>query len=591
MSDEEGNGANHPRRKRNNAEITSDISEDDISDVNDGAWEVDGEEVEEDDLDDESEEEIDHQRLANMTELEREMELAERAERQQQKRQRDELLRAASGRREKKETPPEEKKETTATVSRKSGREVREESRKKSAIEELKAARQKKSSETYLEKKLQEQEADYEYFSSADEEEDGMLSLEDEGIHRDFEDEEDEEEASYQEVKSIQVRRHKLEEWIVKPFFERTLPGCMVRLAAGNKKTPDGHNMYGPDGRPVIQYMAAKVSGLIEKDPGYYKYLHGSAPPWKSPYQFGEGKTSLWLRVTRGDSERIWPLAQVSNSSITEQEFSRYHQLCEQNKIAQISRGHVERVKSSLIAAENYVYTAEDVAKLLEEKRNKGGGSRRNAALEKARLERERDAAQQRGEMDVVVDLEREIEELATLSGKKQKSDALSALNKKNANLNFKTIISSGQVAEGNEKNGEESLDPFRRRVTRPIVYWNTSAAVSVNPNDDQATEIPLDANKDVSRVDEEDKRVHEVEWDDASFDVSLLDGVDPTIHNHHHDQKGQRLYSILLLGGKKRRLLSQKFLDDKYNSSGTARPISFFSLSEYEQHKNHYHY
>jgi len=42
MSDEEGNGANHPRRKRNNAEITSDISEDDISDVNDGAWEVDG---------------------------------------------------------------------------------------------------------------------------------------------------------------------------------------------------------------------------------------------------------------------------------------------------------------------------------------------------------------------------------------------------------------------------------------------------------------------------------------------------------------------------------------------------------------------
>lgn len=35
-------GANHPRRKRNNAEITSDISEDEISDVNDGAWEIDG---------------------------------------------------------------------------------------------------------------------------------------------------------------------------------------------------------------------------------------------------------------------------------------------------------------------------------------------------------------------------------------------------------------------------------------------------------------------------------------------------------------------------------------------------------------------
>lgn len=547
--------------------------------------------MEEDDFEDESEEEIDHQRLANMTELEREMELAERAERQQQKRQREELLRAASGRREKKEASPEEKKETAAAVSRKSGREVREESRKKSAIEELKAARQKKSSEMYLEKKLQEQEADYEYYSSAEEEEDGMLSLEDEGIHGAFEDDEDEEEASYQEVKSIQVRRHKLEEWITKPFFERTLPGCMVRLAAGNKKTPDGHNMYGSDGRPVIQYMAAKVSGSIEKEPGYYKYLHGSAPPWKSPYQFGEGKTSLWLRVTRGDSERIWPLAQVSNSSITEQEFYRYHELCEQNKVTQISRGHVDRVKSRLIAAENYVYTAEDVAKLLEEKRSKGGGSRRNVALEKARLERERDAALQRGEMDLVADLERDIEELTILSGKKQKADALSALNKKNANLNFKTIISSGQAAEGNEKNGEESLDPFRRRVTRPIVYWNTSAAINVNPHDNQAPEIFLDANKEDSNVDEENKRVQEVEWDDASFDVSLLDSVDPSIHNRHDDQKGQRLYSLLLLGGKKRRLLSQKFLDDRYSRSGATRPISFFSLKEYEQHKNHYHY
>lgn len=71
-----------------------------------------------------------------------------------------------------------------------------------------------------------------------------MLSLEDQGIHHAFE---DEEEASYQEVKSIQVRRHKLEEWIAKPIFERTLPRCMARFA-GNKKTPDGHNMYGLDG-------------------------------------------------------------------------------------------------------------------------------------------------------------------------------------------------------------------------------------------------------------------------------------------------------------------------------------------------------
>ncbi len=42
------------------------------------------------------------------------------------------------------------------------------------------------------------------------------------------EEEEEEEEAPYEEIKSITVRRHKLEDWVNEPFFEATLPGCMV---------------------------------------------------------------------------------------------------------------------------------------------------------------------------------------------------------------------------------------------------------------------------------------------------------------------------------------------------------------------------
>ena len=36
------------------------------------------------------------------------------------------------------------------------------------------------------------------------------------------------EDASYEEVLTIQVRRHRLEEWVDKPFFDRVLRGCMV---------------------------------------------------------------------------------------------------------------------------------------------------------------------------------------------------------------------------------------------------------------------------------------------------------------------------------------------------------------------------
>jgi len=407
--------------------------------------------------------EDDEERLAKMTELEREMELAERAERQQQKRQRAELLKAA-----KKQGP------------RRSGREVREEHKKKSAIEELKAARERKargersrihdfddddvSEKSHGRKKRDTYDDEMMSEEEEEEEEDGYTSGD--GYNND----DDDEEASYQEVKSIQVRRYKLEEWFDKPFFEKTLPGCMVRLAAGNKKSPTGETMYDDRYRPVVQYMAAKVVGLVEKEPGYYKYLNQSAAPWKSPYPFGPKgeKTSLWLRVMRGNSEKIWPLAQVSNSSITEQEFFRYHQQCEQNKTSQVTRGQVERVRTRLVAAENYVYSETDVSKLLEKKRSK-----RNVAMEKATLERERDAAMQRGEQELVADLDAQIRELQwNMNKKRKKKDTLAELNKKNASINFKTTMMAEQQEDAS---GADTLDPFRRRATRPIVYWNTS--------------------------------------------------------------------------------------------------------------------
>ena len=61
--------------------------------------------------------------------------------------------------------------------------------------------------------------------------------------------------------------------------------------------------------RDTMSYVCAKVIGVVEREPGYYKFH--SSQPWKSPYPFGKGKTSLWLRVMRGGSEKFWPLAQV----------------------------------------------------------------------------------------------------------------------------------------------------------------------------------------------------------------------------------------------------------------------------------------
>mmetsp|Transcript_3353 Transcript_3353/g.6744 ORF Transcript_3353/g.6744 Transcript_3353/m.6744 type:complete len:562 (+) Transcript_3353:8880-10565(+) len=534
-------GQSGPGAAGNNTGGLSDISEDDISDVNDDGRStmMDNDDV---DISDDDDEFLDEERLARMTELEREMELAERAERQQQKRQREELLKAAGGR-------------------RRSGREVREENKKKSAIEELKAARERKArGEKAVFEEPDEEEVEAEPVSLGGDE-DEIMSEDDIVEQHD-----DDEEASYQEVKGIQVRRYKLEEWYNKPFFEKTLPGCIVRLAAGNKKAPDGHTMYGSDGRPVVQYMAARVAGLVEKEPGYYKYLNQSAPPWKSPYPFGPKgeKTSIWLRVVRGNSEKIWPLAQVSNSSITEQEFYRYHQQCEENGVGQITRNQVERARARLVEAENYVFTETDVARLIEEKRLKGAGSRRNAALEKARLERERDAAKQRGDTVLVDQLDSQIQEIQASMEAARKKDSLAELNKKNASINFKTTMMAEQQNNDDATGGDTMLDPFRRRVTRPVVYWNTAGAVDEKEHE----QAPQSA---------EEQDIEEVNGSNGEGLQGMLDRCVYLLHARRNAYAGNAVANRLcnLNSDRKRKFASRKFLDQG--------DYTWYSIDEYE--------
>ncbi|KAG7674633.1 putative Protein RTF1-like protein [Nannochloris sp. 'desiccata'] len=442
------------------------------------------------DNDDLVEDEEDAARLAKMSEFDREMLLAERAEQRQQKIQRDQILAA--------EAAAEQAKAKGA--QRRSGREVREETAKKSAIEELKAARQRKAQGRKAhdaedidaagadsDQDDGEQRREGAYYSEEDSEEDG----EERGIggtrwaarDRTEEDEEADEEADFEELKSIQVRRHKLEEWISKPHFETTLPGCMVRVVAGEKKTPDNVPVM-LNARPEQRYMVVQVVGVEEVAPGFHKFLEGGQG-WKSPYPFGPDgiKTSKWLRVLRGKSERLWPLAQVSNSGFSEDEFASWHRACESVAAGgghkrQITRGEVAEVHQRLIDADRYVYTAEDVARMLEEKRLKGQGTR-NVAIEMARLERQRDAAVERNDEERLLEVQQEITALeataaVALAVKQGASASMAQLNKKNAEKNFKSAFKSGKDGAAGGGAAAGTLDPFSRRATRTKNYWNT---------------------------------------------------------------------------------------------------------------------
>ena len=78
------------------------------------------------------------------------------------------------------------------------------------------------------------------------------------------EDEEEEEEASLEEIKSVVVRRHRLEEWHGAPFFQEALPGSVVRVVVGSRRDPQ-------TGAEVPHYVAAQVMEVEERSPGVYK--------------------------------------------------------------------------------------------------------------------------------------------------------------------------------------------------------------------------------------------------------------------------------------------------------------------------------
>ena len=434
----------------------------------------------------------DRARLEKMTELEREMELAARAERLQAERQRRVYEAMAEGTAE-----PIKKK---SSQQRRSGREQGVEDAKKSAIEHIKAARRRtaKGQKAYAVGDEEEEEEeglgvdevgeegggafddDYELDELDDEDDQGIVSLRWEPRERTEEDEAAAEIADFNELKSIQVRRYKLEEWITKPHFAATIPGCILRMNAGNRRNPDGSISTDPlTGTPICRYVIVQAVEVQEMPAGVHKYMENSQG-WKSPYPFGPdgAKTNLWVRVSRGKTERVWPLALISNTSITESEFASWSASCDKNR-PPITRGDVAQVEQRLLAADAYVYSAEDVAKMLEEKRSRGGGVK-NVALERARLERERDHARERGDEGAVEELEEELRRVeaagvaAEDARKSVISSSMAALNKKNAQRNFQTALKGGGREDGGGVGGGATLDPFSRRVTRTKNYWKT---------------------------------------------------------------------------------------------------------------------
>jgi RNA polymerase-associated protein RTF1 len=398
----------------------------------------------------------DKEQLENMTELQREMILAERSTRIDDYKLK-KLARASSSKTEKarKDSPP-----PPLSRSRASTRTDR--SATKSALDELRAKRMRQQDPEGYRNRFKDlvakpgsptrRRAGSPPSDGSNERTNGHGG----GVADDSREDEFDESPSrldplkFDDVKSITLRRSKLVKWFMEPFFEELVAGCFVRLGIGKTK----------NGTP--KYRLCIVRNVDASDPD-------------RKYKLESYTTCKYLNVVWDNEANAarWQMAQVSDSPVLEEEFKEWLQEAEKNGVRIPTRQEVLEKKEGIKEAYNYVYSAKTVQKMLQEKKS---AVRRpmNVAAEKDRLRDQLEMALVRrdeAEAERIRAKLNQLQKIAQPLSTNEKAAKLEEMNRKNRAENFKNASEMKAVNTG-LKAGEAGYDPFSRRWTRSRNYF-----------------------------------------------------------------------------------------------------------------------
>lgn len=392
----------------------------------------------------------DRERLSQLPEIEREAILGERYERRKELKEQWEVKRMLKSR-------------TRSSKEKEKEREKRDRSKKKQekkgkALSDLKKmrARMAKDEEEEEEEEGEEQtegdkEEDEDYADEPTKE--TRATSRQERDERSSDDEEPERDAldnrpmTLEELNSVRLPRESLIKWLNKPFFETLVPGFFVRIGIG------------PD--PTTHTSVYRVAQIEAVKKGKHLYTLPGA----------DGLTDKVLQLRIAAKDKECRMETISNRSFSPQEFQKW--LSEMNKVKKElpTAAWAKAQAKTLRRANDYKYTAEDIEKLLQAKREKGQLPFKIAA-EKARLIALRDAAKEE-DMAEFVRLSDEIARLEELGKEKydtlnkiSKATTIANINSRNKQANFDKTKSS----ENKEERLNNELDPFSRRKTLPRV-------------------------------------------------------------------------------------------------------------------------
>ncbi|PSS24655.1 hypothetical protein CEY00_Acc09571 [Actinidia chinensis var. chinensis] len=419
--------------------------------------------------------EADRQKLAEMTELEREFILSERASKKDDKELREKMR---SKRNDKMPQPRKEKESPRRTSSRgvrSSARSADRAAAKDDALNELRAKRLKHQ-DPEAHRKLRDaarggsgskgfspikrkafKEAN---LSSSSQSESGSHSEDEEstgdgGIIDSDEDKTspDSDVPTFEDIKDITIRRSKLAKWLMEPFFDELIVGCFVRVGIGKSRTG-----------PI--YRLCMVRNVDASDPD-------------RQYKLENKTTHKYLNVMWGNesSAARWQMAMVSDSPPIKEEFDQWVREVERSGGRMPSKQDVLEKREAIKKTNTFVYSAATVKQMLQEKKS---ATRRplNVAAEKDRLRREMEVSKSKNDEAEVERIKARLQELEAsrqVQGKDAKALRLAEMNKRNRVENFKNA-SELKPVNTSLKAGEAGYDPFSRRWTRSMNYYVSKA-------------------------------------------------------------------------------------------------------------------
>ncbi|KAF9623817.1 hypothetical protein IFM89_005402 [Coptis chinensis] len=476
--------SNVPLKKRLDP-IEKDDDNGSLSDgCNYGVDNVDGGSDESDVGSDLYKDDYDREQLAQLTELQREMILSDRAQKRDEQRLRDRVRPKQRGKKSQvlKGTP-----EPTPSRVRSSARFSERVGAKDDALNELRAKRLKKQ-DLEGHRKLREvsrgnlvdqdapsvrrnsvmgaQSSD----SSQSENQSPSYNKDEESAGEEDLDDSDEGKSDnedtlmLEDIKEITIRRSQLARWFKEPFFGELIVGCFVRVGIGMK-----------DNRACYRLCIVKNVDATEPN---------------KQYRMENKNTNKYLNVTWGTLEARWQMSVISETPPLEEEFREWVQAMKHAGVQMPTCKQLLEKREAIQKATAFVYSSATVKKMLEEK--KSASSRPlNIAAEKERLRREMDVAENelnREEVERIKARLQELEASRQTKGKDLKAVRLAEMNKKNRAENFKNA-SEKKPVNTSLKAGEEGYDPFSRRWTKSRNYFVSNPVTEDSKNGHVAAE------------------------------------------------------------------------------------------------------